>query len=75
MLRESAEHNNTILELKSLLIPIDRSIKVTHDDVIDEFWKGYGFQNKNLRSDFRGGGYYALRNILDFTRCKYQLIP
>lgn len=68
---ESADHNNTFLELKSLLIPINQEIKVNQDDIIDNFWKSYGFQNKNPRSDFRGGGFYALKNLLYFTKKKH----
>lgn len=38
-----------------------------------EEWKNVGFQNKDPSSDFRGGGYMALKNFLSFVEEEKEL--
>jgi len=38
------------------------------EDVENDEWKNYGFQNRNPRSDFRGGGLLSLKQLLYFVK-------
>jgi hypothetical protein len=38
-----------------------------HDEIVNERWKEFGFQNQNPKSDFRAAGLFALRQLLRFV--------
>lgn len=45
------------------------------EEVENEGWKKYGFQNQNPRSDFRGGGLLSLKQLMYFIKNNPQEIP
>jgi hypothetical protein len=41
--------------------------KQTLGEIVNDNWKNYGFQNANLRTDFRAGCLLSLRHLIYFT--------
>lgn len=51
----------------------------TLENIQNERWKDFGFQNSNPRSDIRGGGLLALKHLISFTekylaRIKFMVV-
>jgi len=44
------------------------------EEINNEGWKIFGFQNKNPRTDFRGGGLMSLKNLLYFCSQNPQIV-
>ncbi|KAL2513970.1 ELMO/CED-12 family protein [Forsythia ovata] len=59
----SPEHQEALRELWNAAFPGEEL-----DDLISEQWKQMGWQGKDPSTDFRGGGFISLENLLYFAR-------
>ncbi|XP_076947512.1 uncharacterized protein LOC143619472 isoform X2 [Bidens hawaiensis] len=57
------EHQKALLELWNLAYP-----NVTLEGLISDQWKEMGWQGVNPSTDFRGGGFLSLENLLFFAK-------
>ncbi|XP_076898223.1 uncharacterized protein LOC143551734 [Bidens hawaiensis] len=57
------EHQNALLELWNLAYP-----NVKLEGLISDQWKEMGWQGVNPSTDFRGGGFLSLENLLFFAK-------
>lgn len=70
---KSEEYDDLFRELFSTLA------NDTLTEIPNERWKDFGFQNPNPRSDFRGGGLLALKQLMNFAekylaRIKFMVV-
>ncbi|GJP68077.1 hypothetical protein CLOP_g24827 [Closterium sp. NIES-67] len=61
---EKAEHKAALVELWELAYPG----RVLTEEVEVAGWKKMGWQGKHPSSDFRGGGFFALENLVYYAR-------
>ncbi|XP_071694833.1 uncharacterized protein [Rutidosis leptorrhynchoides] len=57
------DHQNALLELWNLAYP-----NIMLDGLISEQWKEMGWQGSNPSTDFRGGGFLSLENLVYFVK-------
>lgn len=69
--KSNVEHTQLLLQFwdscQAVILPRGSLIPLIPEDLCSDTWKRFGFQQRDPGSDFRGGGYFALRGLLYFS--------